>query len=52
MKLTDGHARYSFIDDNSAGRMLDKRDIPKLPKAVTALHFGSICLIPEPGRHL
>jgi fructokinase len=49
VKLTDGHARYSFIDDGSAGRMLEKRDIPKLPKTVTALHFGSISLIPEPS---
>lgn len=49
VKLTDGHARYSFIDEGSAGRMLDKRDIPKIPKSVAALHFGSISLIPEPS---
>ena len=49
VKLTDGHARYSFFDDNSAGRMLTAKDLPKLDKAVTALHFGSISLIPEPG---
>ena len=49
VKLVDGHARYSFIDEGSAGRMLEKRDIPKLPKAVKALHFGSISLIPEPS---
>ncbi len=49
VKLTDGHARYSFIDEGSAGRMLEKRDIPKVPKAVSALHFGSISLIPEPS---
>ena len=48
VKLTDGHARYSFIDEGSAGRMLLKSDLPKLPRAVTALHFGSISLIPEP----
>ena len=48
VKLTDGHARYSFIDDASAGRMLVKADLPKLTKAVSALHFGSISLIPEP----
>jgi fructokinase len=48
VKLTNGQARYSFIDDNSAGRMLGKKDLPKLPKSVTALHFGSISLIPEP----
>ena len=49
VKLTNGHARYSFFDDNSAGRMLVKRDLPKLPKTVQALHFGSISLIPDPG---
>jgi fructokinase len=48
VKLTNGHARYSFIEDGSAGRMLEKRDIPKVPKSVSALHFGSISLIPEP----
>ena len=49
VKLTNGHARYSFFDDNSSGRMLTKRDLPKLEKKVQALHFGSISLIPEPG---
>jgi fructokinase len=48
VKLTDGHARYSFIDEGSAGRMLEKSDIPALPRSVAALHFGSISLIPEP----
>jgi fructokinase len=48
VKLTNGHARYSFIDEGSAGRMLEKRDLPKLSKSVQALHFGSISLIPEP----
>jgi fructokinase len=48
VKLTEGHARYSFIDDASAGRMLVKADLPKLPASVSALHFGSISLIPEP----
>ena len=49
VKLTDGHARYSFFDDNSACRMLAKKNLPKLAKKVEALHFGSISLIPEPG---
>jgi fructokinase len=48
VKLVNGHARYSFIDDNSAGRNLVKADIPRLPAVTTALHFGSISLIPEP----
>jgi fructokinase len=49
VKLTNGQARYSFFDDNSAGRMLAKKDLPKFAKKVSALHFGSISLIPEPG---
>lgn len=49
VKLDNGQARYSFFDDNSAGRMLTKKDLPKLAKDVEALHFGSISLIPEPG---
>jgi fructokinase len=48
VKLTNGHARYSFLEEGSANRMLEKKDLPKLPKSVTALHFGSISLIPEP----
>lgn len=49
VKLTDGHARYSFFDDNSAQRMLGRKDLPKLDKKVQVLHFGSISLIPDPG---
>jgi fructokinase len=49
VKLDNGQARYSFFDDNSAGRMLTRKDLPKLAKDVEALHFGSISLIPEPG---
>ena len=49
VKLSAGHARYSFFDDNSACRMLTKKDLPKLASKVQALHFGSISLIPEPG---
>ncbi len=49
VKLDNGQARYSFYDDNSAGRMLTKKDLPKLSADVNALHFGSISLITEPG---
>jgi fructokinase len=48
VKLTDGQARYVFVDAASAGRMVTKKDLPKLSKACAALHFGSISLIPEP----
>jgi fructokinase len=49
VKLENGQARYSFFDDNSASRMLTKKDLPKLSSDVNALHFGSISLINEPG---
>lgn len=49
VKLTDGHARYSFFDENSSGRMLTRKDLPKFPAKVKALHLGSISLIPDPG---
>ncbi len=47
--LTDGHASYSFFDENSAGRMLASGDLPAIPSDVTALFFGGISLACEPG---
>ena len=49
VKFNEGDAEYAFVDDGSAGRMLAETDIPDLPESVTALHFGSISLIPNPG---
>jgi fructokinase len=48
VKLTAGHARYSFFDDNSATRMLTEKGPSEVRRRVKALHFGSISLIPEP----
>lgn len=48
VKLTDGQAKYTFIDENSAGRMLSVPDLPNLSSEIEALHFGAISLIPEP----
>jgi fructokinase len=48
VKLTNGQAQYIFVDAASAGRMVTKKDLPKLSKSYAALHFGSISLIPEP----
>ena len=48
LSLQDGNARYAFFDEGSAGRMLDEIDLPALPRAVTALHFGSFSLAEEP----
>jgi len=46
--LKDGHAQYTFVDENTAGRMLETSDIPSLPTSIQAFHFGAISLIPEP----
>ena len=48
VKLVDGHAQYSFMDENSAMREIMPDDLPDLPEATTALHFGAISLIGEP----
>lgn len=45
--LTDGHAEYSFFDENSAGRMISGEDLQNVP-AAQAAHFGAISLIGEP----
>ena len=49
VRLVDGHATYEFNDENSAGRMLEQRDMPVLSGEVTALYFGGISLACEPG---
>lgn len=49
VKLTNGHAEYTFLDENSAGRMLQYADMPALDAAVSALYFGGISLACEPG---
>ncbi|MBY6142053.1 carbohydrate kinase [Leisingera daeponensis] len=48
VRLVDGHATYCFFDENSAGRMLESGDMPKLPQEVSALFFGGISLASEP----
>lgn len=48
VRLTDGHASYTFFDENSAGRMLTPADMPDLPDDVSALFFGGISLVCEP----
>src|SRR3954451_22653650 len=48
VRLSDGHATYTFYDENTAGRMLGEADLPTLPETVNALLFGAISLIPEP----
>jgi fructokinase len=48
VKLEAGHARYSFIDEGSACRMLAPEDLPALPVSIAALHLGSFPLAIEP----
>ena len=47
--LTDGHAKYAFYDENTAGRMLTEDDLPTLPDTVNAVFFGGISLVSEPA---
>jgi len=49
VRLTDGHATYTFYDENSAGRMIAADDLPDLPDEVNALYFGGISLCSEPA---
>lgn len=48
VRLVHGQARYTFYDENSAGRMLAESDLPNLGDDVTAVLFGCISLIAEP----
>lgn len=48
VQLAGGQARYTFYDENTAGRMLDPTGLPDVPEDVTAMYFGGISLISEP----
>ncbi|KIN71496.1 carbohydrate kinase family protein [Sulfitobacter guttiformis] len=48
VKLVEGHATYSFFDENSAGRMIGLEDMPSLHNEVSTLFFGGISLVCEP----
>lgn len=48
VRLVAGQARYTFYDENSAGRMLSTDDLPAPGDEVQALLFGCISLIAEP----
>lgn len=49
VKLIDGQARYTFYDENSAGRMIELADTPHVGDDVNALYFGGISLCAEPA---
>ncbi len=48
VQLKDGYATYTFVDENTAGRMLRAEDMPRQLAAVSALYFGGISLACEP----
>jgi fructokinase len=48
VRMENGHARYAFIDDASAGRLLTVADLPRLGPEIEVVHFGSIHLIQDP----
>jgi fructokinase len=48
VKLEGGQARYSFIDEGSACRMLSTGDLKLLPDSVAAIHLGSFPIAIEP----
>ena len=48
VRLVDGKADYAFYDENTAGRMLGRTDLPPLPEGIDALFFGGISLVAEP----
>lgn len=45
--LKDGHAEYTFYDENSAGKMIAPKELPQFPPVIAA-HFGAISLIGDP----
>ena len=49
VELTDGHATYTFYDENTAGRMLDPNALPDIHAPADAMYFGGISLINEPA---
>ncbi|MFK7761777.1 MAG: carbohydrate kinase [Roseobacter sp.] len=48
VSLKNGHATYTFYDENTAGRSLTPDQLPALPADVSTLYFGGISLISEP----
>ena len=49
VKLTDGHAQYTFYDENSAGSGFDTSDLPEVPADVSTIYAGGISLCAEPA---
>ncbi|SFC51493.1 carbohydrate kinase family protein [Tropicimonas isoalkanivorans] len=50
VELTEGHAKYAFYDEGTAGRMIGEGDLPtrEALEGVEAIFFGGISLVVEP----
>ncbi|APH73147.1 carbohydrate kinase family protein [Aquibium oceanicum] len=48
VELEAGQARYTFYDENTAGRMIAPDDLPTIGGDVDAMLFGGISLVSEP----
>jgi len=51
VKLVNGHAQYTFYDENTAGRMLRADRLPDVGPDIKALYFGGISLCAEPAAN-
>lgn len=49
VKFIEGHAEYTFYDENSAGRMIEVGDFPDVGSNIKALYLGGISLCVEPA---
>ena len=49
VELNDGQARYTFYDENSAGRLIAVSDLPNLTGGISTLYFGGISLCNAPA---
>lgn len=49
VQLREGQASYAFFDENSAGRMISKADLPPIGREVDAMFFGGISLASPPS---
>jgi fructokinase len=47
-RLVDGQPSFWFYDENTAGRMIRRDDLPDIPATVGAMFFGGISLMVEP----
>ena len=49
VRLVEGQATYTFYDENTAGRLLSRDELPALPETVETLFFGGTSLVNDPA---